>query len=325
MSFDDKIQLYFSKVNIKLNGEKPAKHLTHIYADYVEVVSLFSNQNYISTADILDRFRDEGIITKKKEDAEQADANDKNEQWINEIFKVLNEREYLFVADYPFEILGNNKIKLKANLTDKHKLYIFLLLSSSLNIFNLFEPELTKEFELVCSHSLAAFLPPHATVKSFGKNSVYTGTASQKINKLALDLKVTVDDDFLAKISAKGNQERGLDIIGWISFEDNVANHFSVLCQCACGKEWYKKLIETRRYEKYYKFHCNNPIHAMFIPYSLINFQNSDFYQADEIAVDTLLFERKRILNYIPDNTFFNATDSKVLVDKCVGFEEDIV
>lgn len=326
MSFDKKIQDYFSNVNIKLSG-KPAEYLAHIYADYVEIVSLFSNQNYISTTDVLDRFRDEGIITQKKNDDEQAGENDKNEKWINGIFKILNEREYLYTIDYPYEIFGNNKIKLKSQvqLTDKNKLYIFLLLASNLNVFGLFESELTSEFELVCFHSLTKFLPLHATVKSFGKNSKYTGTAREKIKKLAEELKVNIDDDFINKFSSKGNQERGLDIIGWIPFSDNVSNHFSLFCQCACGKEWYKKLNETRRYERYYKFYCNKPNHAMFIPYSLINFQGSDFYQADELGTDTLLFDRKRILNYSDDLTFFNALNSKTLVDNCIEFEEDIV
>ena len=155
-----------------------------------------------------------------KNDEEQAGENDKNEKWINSIFQILNEREYLYAADYPFEILGNNQIKLKdqAQLTDKNRLYIFLLLASSLNVFGLFESELTSEFELVCFHTLAKYLPSHATVKSFGKNSEYTGTATEKITKLAIDLKVNIDDDFLNKISPKGNQERGLDIIGWIPF-----------------------------------------------------------------------------------------------------------
>ena len=185
--------------------------------------------------------------------------------------------------------------------------------------------ELTSEFELVCFHVLSKYLPQHAVIKSFGKNTTYVGTAIDKIKSLATDLKVEVDEDFLNKISAKGNMDRGLDIIGWIPFADNVSNHLSLLCQCACGKEWYKKLIETRRYERYYKFYCNKPNHAMFIPYSLINYQGSDFFQADEISVDTVLFERKRIINYIDDLTFFTPLNSKKLVDKCIEFEEDIV
>lgn len=325
MTIEEKIQKYFSAVNIKMSL-KPAENLTHLYADYLEMVSLFSNSNYISSSDLLDRFRDEGLITKRKADDEQAEDNDKHEHWVNQIFEIILERKILFQDDYPFEILGNNKIKLKSidDLNDRHKLYLFLLASSCLYLFEIFESDLTKEFESVCYEALRKFLPSHSTVKSFGKNSDYTGTAVEKINNLASDLKVKVNNAYLNKISKKGNQERGLDIIGWIPFNDSVANFLSILCQCACGKEWYKKLNETRRYENYYEFHCNKPVHAMFIPYALINYQCSDFHQADEIT-DSLLFERKRILNYVSDTTFFNALNSKSIIDKCIEYEEDIV
>ncbi len=73
-----------------------------------------------------------------------------------------------------------------------------------------------------------------------------------------------------------------------------------------------------------YGFHCNKPVHAIFIPYALINHQDSDLHQADEIT-DTLLFERKRILNYLTDDTFFNSLNSKAIIDKCIEYEEDIV
>ncbi len=323
---DSKIGAYFSKITLKLSTP-PSKHLVHLYADYVEVISLFSNSNFVTASDIADRFKDEGIITKKKEDSEQAEGNDMNEQWINDIFFVLEERTFLYKSDYPFELHGNSRIKLiqQSNLTNRHKLYIFLLLSSCLYQFGDFEPELTSEFEFVCYQVLLKYMPSHAVVKSFGKNSEYSGTAIEKIRLLAKELKVGVNDNFLNKISTRGNQERGLDLIGWVPFDDNVANHFSILSQCACGKEWYKKLGETRRYENYYDFYCAKPLHAFFIPYSLINYQNSDFYQADEISIPTLLFERKRILNYITDTSFFGALSSKQLVDKCIEYEEDII
>ncbi len=325
-NIDSKIGQYFSNVSLKLYSP-PARHLVHLYADYVELISLFSNSDFVTASDIADRFKDEGILTKKKEDSEQAEGNDKNEQWINEIFQVLEERSFLYLSDYPFKLYGNSRIQLipQPDLNNRHKLYIFLLLSSCLYQFGDFEPELTSEFEYVCHQALLKYMPSHAVVKSLGKNSEYSGTAKEKIRLLAKELKVEVNDDFLNKISTQGNQERGLDLIGWIPFDDNVPNHFSILSQCACGKEWYKKLAETRRYENYYNFYCVKPLHALFIPYSLINYQNSDFYQADEISIPTLLFERKRILNYISDTSFFVSLSSKQLVDKCIEYEEDIV
>lgn len=325
MTIENKIQHYFSAVNIKMSS-KPSAHLTHLYADYLEAVSLFSNSNYVSSSDLIDRFRDEGLITRKKNDEEQAEDNDRHEQWVNQIFQIAVERKILFQDDYPFALLGNNKIKLKplSALNNRNKLYLFLLASSCLHLFGIFEPELTKEFELVCCETLLKFLPSHAIVKPFGKNTCYNGTAIEKINNLAKDLKIKVDDIYINKISKRGNQDRGLDIIGWIPFDDNVANFLSVLCQCACSKEWHKKLNETRKYENYYKFRGNKPVHAMFIPYALINYQDLDFHQSDEITA-SLLFERKRILNYVTDDAFFNRLTSKAIIDKCIEYEEDIV
>ncbi|WP_439558409.1 hypothetical protein [Dyadobacter sp.] len=327
--FNDKLQDYFLNLNITINGDnKPSQHLTHLYADYVEVISLFSNNNYVSSTDVLDRFIDEGIIKKrKKNDEDQAESNDNHESWINQIFQVIVDRVHLYESDYPFETLDNNKIRLRNQhlFTNRSKLYLFLLLASNLNVFSEFEPELTSEFEMVSFEALKMFLPPHAVVKSFGKNSDYQGSAIQKIRSLASDLKVITDEQFIAMISERGNQERGLDLIGWIPYLDNVPNSFALLAQCACGKKWFSKLNESRRFEKYYKFHCNKPIHSMFIPYSLINYQNSEFYQADEFTVETLVFERKRILNFIVNDRFFDSYDSKLLVEKCLLFEEDVV
>lgn len=315
MCFQAKLNNYFTKVTIKFSGHV-SKHLVHLYADYIEIVSLFSNNNYVSTSDIIDRFKDEHIILKKKNDNDQAEENDKNESWIDEIFGEIVGRGYLYKTDYPFEIKDGNKLRLKNEdvLNNRHKLYLFMLLSSNLYLFGQFESELTKEFELLSYQTLNSFLPEHAIVKSFGNNSDYSGTAVEKIRKLGNDLKITPDEAFIDKISSVGTKERGLDLIGWIPFDDNVPNYFSIFCQCACGKEWYKKLTESRRYERYYRFHVNTPQHAMFIPYSLINFQNSDFYQADEISIDTLLFERKRILHYLNKIDFFDSYKSKTLV-----------
>lgn len=331
MNFESKLSRYFSNINIKLLT-KPARHIKHQYSDYIEVISLFSSDNFLSTSDILDRFKDEGIIVKKDSninqednDADRAEDNDIDEVFINQIFGIIIDRVSLYKDDYPFEIYDNNKIKRKQNLTQKHKIYLFLLISSNLSLFSMFQPELTSDFEMVSFQALKNFLPAHAVVKSFGKNSEYTGIAKDKITQLAGEMNLEIDYSSLNQISDEGVQERGLDLVGWIPFDDNNPNTLSFFCQCACGKEWYKKLTESRRYENYYRFYRNKPIHTFFIPYSLIDYQKSCFYQSDEITVETLVFERKRILNYIVDEAFFEACNSKLVVDKCISTEEDIV
>lgn len=325
MTFEAKITKFFTTFNLEL-GTPHTRNLIYLYADYVELVSLISNQNYISSSDILDRFKDEGIIKQKVSDADQSEANDEDESFIDSVYRIILERSQLFGEDYPFEIEGINKIKIKDNtaISDRNKIYLYLLLASSLNIFGDFQSDLTKEFENLCTEVLINFLPQKAIVKSFGKNSHYSGTAVEKIKALATDMKVTIDKDAFDEISTKGTQEKGLDLVGWIPFNDNVPNLLSILAQCACGKEWYKKLNETSRYNNYFNFHRLNPVHTMFIPYNLVSFNKKVFFKNDEID-NRLLFERKRIMNYIVSTDFFKDYNSKTLVDYCLKYEEDIV
>ncbi|WP_146146725.1 hypothetical protein [Taibaiella chishuiensis] len=325
MNFNDKLANFFSKFSLVL-GDKPTRKLIYLYADYIELVSLFSNDNFVSASDILDRFKDEGLLQRSKEDSEQASLNDEDERFVDSIYRLLIERSQLFETDYPFIVEGIDKIKLKpvATISSRQKIYLYLLIASSLNIFKDFQPELTKEFEILSAAVLRNFLPAHAVVKSFGKTSDYNGSAVEKIKALAQDLKVSLDEHAFGEISERGNQEKGLDLIGWIPFSDNVPNFLAILVQCACGKDWNKKLHETSRYNNYMRFHRLNPVHSMFIPYSLISFAKKSMARNDEIN-ERLIFERKRILNYTLDVVFFDDLDSKQLIDQCIKFEEDIV
>lgn len=153
-----------------------------------------------------------------------------------------------------------------------------------------------------------------------GKNSDYSGSAQQKITALAFDLNVLLDNHELEKV--EGNQERGLDIVGWIPFSDRFANLLCILGQCACGKDWTSKLSETRRFEfSYFRFKKIQPIHAMFIPRGL--FHNKDVFQSDEIC-GSIMFDCNRILNLIADEKFFNKLSSQFLVEAYVDSLEDV-
>lgn len=331
MRFDQKLDTYFSNLSIQLRdapglSSHSSKHLLHLYADYVEVVSVFSNGSFISVTDILDRFHDEGLIRQKERDADQAEQNDDNQVFVESIFRLIGDREQLYGEDYPFLIRDANKIIVKEseNLSQRNKLYLFLLFSSSLNLFSLFQPELTTEFELVCYHVLKNFLPTQAEIRSFGKNTDYAGTAVQKIKALASELNVGIDDTALDQISPLGMQERGLDLIGWIPFTDNVPNLLTIMGQCACGKEWYNKTRETERYNRYFSFHCSKPIHSMFIPYSIIDYNRNILFQNDECN-DRLIFERKRILDLSQDGGFYNNLITSELIERCIQTSEDVV
>ncbi len=318
-----KIFEQFSSVSLSKNAQQ-AKQILHGYADYVELITLFSNGDFITVGDILDRFEDEEILNNS--DSDNAINNDKNEKFVRQIFQVIEHRNKLYGNDYPFKYEAS-KIKLPNTLSKKKQVYIYLLLCSSLHFFTKFNTILTTEFEKLCCEVLKTYLPKEAIIKSFGKNTEYRGNAETKIKALAKDMKMPIkEEEIKENISIQNSNERGLDIAAWLEFDDEVPNIISLLCQCACGQEWYKKLNETRRYEKsYYIFYRLNPVHTIFIPYSLKRLNSNRFEQEDEISVDVLLFERKRILSLLKNVNFFDSFESKKIVEKCIEFSESIV
>ena len=335
MKFAEKLKKLF--VDFKISIPDIPENKYHLYADYVELIVLFANSE-VTQSDILDKLYDEDIIRFESEDIEnnydlfskKPKRDDENENWVNEIFQLINYRSFLFSSDYPFE-LDDDVLTLKDEnkLSDKNKIYLSLLIASSLNYFKLLQPELTSEFETISYHSLINFMPKHAIVKPLGNNSFYSGNAKQKIKELSKDMNIDLNDKEILNISDRNNQERGLDLISWIPFQDKIPNFITILAQCACGKEWYKKQNETDRYENYFVFYKQKPIHALYIPYSLSKNDDDDsftFFQSDDISKDrTIMFDRKRILEFLPTTDFFNSLQSKHIVNECINYEEDIV
>ncbi|MEI8047157.1 MAG: hypothetical protein WCI92_07245 [Bacteroidota bacterium] len=290
----------------------------YLYSDFVELVTVFSKDKSVSYGDIQDRF----FGTKEYSTSLERDDD---ESLLIEIFLLIQERSSLYGMNYPFSFDNEKTLLLfKDDLSDKQKLYIYLLISSKLNIFEPFRTELTTEFEFICKDALVKYLPTYAVVKNFGRRSAYVGSATTKIRKLAADLNLAVDEYEISQVSKRNNQERGLDIVGWIPFVDNCKNLLVFLAQCACGKDFESKQHDTRRYRNYLNFYKVSPIHIMFIPFSLINPREGKFYHSDIIEQDYLIFERKRIVE-LYDLVNFSSLKSFEIVESCINFKESIV
>lgn len=327
MNFKEKLKRQFETLKVTVLDEPKYKHFLH--ADYVELVCLISN-DFVSASEIIDRLTDNGMkfsLEREKLDGEiglvDAEIDDSKEGWINVIFDVLNERKELYKEAYPFDIV-KDKIKLKDELNPTNEFYIFLLLSSSLKFFGKVQNILTDEFEVLSEKVLNKFLPGNAIVKPFGNNSEFKGNAISKIKQLADLLLVEIDDYEVNQISEQNSKEEGLDIVGWIPFSDTNPNALIILVQCGCGKEWDSKRFETSRYENFYRFYKQPPIHSLFIPYALSN-KDGKFYQSKDVVKPTLVFERFRIIEYAKLIDFDDNFLSKQIVRKCIEYQEDIV
>lgn len=331
MSLESKINSQFDSFFLKAPDPKQNHpwNLEHLHADFIELRALlWDNESFITLQDVITYYKDYQI---KIEIAEESDLdslssssvteiNDKWNSKFENIFFIIEERDLIYKDYYPFEI-GKNKIKLKNDLTDIQKLYLYLLISSNLNNFKKLKGVLTSEFETLSKNVLEKYFPK-MTVEEFGENSDYKGNTRAKIKALSKKLNIDVRKKELENISPLANKEKGLDLVGWMPFNDSIANMVSVLGQCACGKDWTKKKADTSPYsDSYLDFNRLQPIHSMFIPYSLINIDDT-LYQSDQTN-GKLFFERNRIVGLISEEiTLFTKLDSLLIVNKCIDYKE---
>ncbi len=305
-------------------------NIAHLYADYVEMLTVIQEGESFTESELVKRFMDYGVsvpnVSHKTagpandDEPRPAEIDDRYDSWAQQVYSQLESRQTMFKDDYPFE-MSKGAISRKKTLDLKQKLYVMLLMCSNLPYFPMLEPALTSEFEEVAFEVLKAFLPANATVRQLGKNSDYAGDAKSKIKMLANEMNVRINEREFQKI--QGTQERGLDVVGWIPFSDRCFGFLCILAQCACGKDWTHKLSETRRFDNsYFNFEKLKPIHALFIPRGL--HYKDDLYQSDEMS-DVLLFERGRILKALSTADFFDKFKSKKIVDHYVNLSEDIV
>lgn len=310
MSFDDK---FFQCLNNLENLDKPdcSRDETNLFADFVELLVIFSKGDGIAYGDIQDRFFGE------PDEKNSSERNDADEFFIDGIFSLIEERRDLYGDQYPFEVGKEQIITLKRDLTIPQKLYLFLLMASSLNIFKSFNAEITTDFEMVSYEAIKSFLP-NAKVKSFGKLSEYKGNAKEKIRTLANDIGLPTNYD-IDCVGERNVQERGLDIVSWIPFEDNCQNKIIFFCQCACGKQFESKQHDIRRFEHYYCFYRTKPQRTLFVPYALINPNDGKFYHSDYIEEDYLVFERLRIISLAKrKDDVLTLLKSACLVERCI-------
>ena len=326
MSFDEKFALCISNIANVSKPDYPRLDVNY-YADFIELLVLISGGEGVSYGDIQDRFYgetggecvDEYGENPESETAEEkivSQTNDSQEAFIDCIFNVIKERVHMYGDLYPFELLLSDEFGLKSDLSVDHKKYIFLLLSSALDIFKPFNHELTTDFEKLCYDVLKEFLPT-GEIKAFGKNSDYTGTAKEKIRKLAEDIGLAINEKEWQEIDNGNVQERGLDVAGWLPFEDKCPNLMLFLGQCACGKNYEYKQHELKRFKRYIDFPQTKPQCTLFVPYSLVNPQTKDFYRCDLIEEEILVFERKRILDRLKgkDEAYANL-EMRSLIDR---------
>lgn len=306
---------------------------SHQWVDYVELLCLVNTDREISKADVLDRVSERKDLGELDEDWNDnsdflpdeyedsnddldfilgeykqprngtdllpAERNDRNEQIVDEWFNHLEYRQNAFREFYPFT-LHRNILSRKKNLAAQEKLYIFLLLSSSLKYFTKEqEGYFTSRFEIVSLLALKNYLPQGGKAFLVGKNPLnqgrYAGTTWHKIKTLAQDIRESPprckEEDF----DRRDTGDKGLDLVGWIRLGDTAQGFLVMFGQCGCGKGWDIKQLESHEttWRKYLNFTVA-PNNLVFIPYC---FRGADgnWYKYLDITA-SILVDRLRLI-----------------------------
>jgi len=104
----------------------------HKWADYIELLCLQNIDGEVSSNYVIDRIREKDALNNPGE----YEKSEVSIRWATDAenwFRHLRFRQGIFNDFYPFELVDNeDTLQLKAPLSSKHLLYVYLLLSSNL-------------------------------------------------------------------------------------------------------------------------------------------------------------------------------------------------
>jgi hypothetical protein len=306
-------------------------------ADYIEMKAIANPDGFYAKADFTNekpkRATDlgEGDIEENRETQKLPNAkkNDKWERFADDIFRNIESRIKEYGEFYPFTLTENNKgIQFNGVNTNEQHYYVLLLYCANLS-YTGFTNILTSSFERICEKVLKKFLPQNADVRLFGSSNVEEGDSDEwKTTKLwdklvwlasFLHAKIVAEE---GEISVYNKGDRGLDIVGRVTFDDNLS-HFPVFFgQCACSPEqWKPKQMSISKEVWDSLLSLNNyPTRMMFIPQS---FRNSVGQWQDRHSImQSVLVDRHRILKYIKDDDFFKELSSYEVVNSLLTCKE---
>ena len=233
---------------LKKLGDVPRVSQTHVWADYIELLALIDQDGFYSSASLEDSLIETDDIAIDQEGLEELDSdNEGNEadaaiarRWAD-IRACFTSRAVRLGDDWPFKIedtVLSRRIDL-ASASNKHKLYIGLLIASCLRYVEKdFYSPITSSLEFIGHYFFKKIMPDPWIVKPFAAHQKiadgYTGTLFNKFEKLAKDInaKLMLAPDSL---DPRDTGDGGIDLVAWLPFDDKLGNIPVAFAQCGCS------------------------------------------------------------------------------------------
>lgn len=290
------------------------------WADYLEILCVSSMDKIVTADDIFDKLYgdksdDEQSVESNEHESDDGEVDiaeymvestsersDVRQSKINDQFEFLVSRQALFGDFYPFRIsFAPRNIQLKERLSFKQYSYLGLLISSNLDYFSYFKPDLTTNFEINSLFVFKKLFPEQAKIEYFGKGAQRSSVFSDNklidrirtlADKLKLPLTALVNED---EFGQNNSGDGGLDLVGWYDIGDDNSGKIINFGQCACGKEWFEKQFDISMDKWRNYLQTNHPILTTLLTPSSFRKYDGTWYKESKIY-NCIIIDRLRFL-----------------------------
>lgn len=219
-----------------------------------------------------------------------------SEAFISTVWRELESREHMY--SYPFFRVEDQTVEPQADSQASPEYLACLILS----LFGV--PRDTqlpaKLFERLTCRAVKKYLSGKAVVFGFPPETdveIVEGVETESsIKRKVKKLACVLNEKFCEAPPVRFN-DRGLDVVGWIPFNEKRSGQSVLLLQCAAGHNWKDKLpVPIDAWCQYIHWACN-PIRGFVVPCIV---SKLDWH---EKSTDKgILFDRVRIINLISDD-----------------------
>lgn len=306
-------------------GKVPRHAYSFLWADYVELLCLCSQNGLVSKGNIAAQTQ-EAADTQADSDDDDQGGNEQSEELDDRISRRwadihvrLTARSKQFV-DWPFT-LEKNLVRSRFDVKNtRHRLYLALLIASSLRLCkDTRANEITSAFEEISFHWLQRSLNPLWEVRPFGAHQTLPGayaapTLLEKLKSLAIDLQARLqksDEEYDPRNTGDG----GIDLVAWMKMGDQRGNIPVIFGQCACSPtDWEDKQLDVTPAAIEAHVAPQHPGAAYcFVPHDLS--ANDKLWDRSEHIKRTVLIDRVRLFRLFESVNAFDTLPTWAFVD----------
>lgn len=237
-----------------------------------------------------------------------SELGDDNDCDANDVFydalAEIENRKVHTNGKYPFNV-EKNIIKYDSTKSDNIKIiYTFLLLATRENMSSkkvAADIDGTALFERLCAIVLQNFFGVNSHTLVFGTGSGVAETFKNKVERLLNNLGEDGYTFRTPEYNLNREQDGKVDVVTFIPFCDRNKGQFMAFGQCKTGISWRNSITQLRP-DSFSKKYISPTF--FFTPIAVFMVCES-FYENWETIfrdLDGLLFDRERIMEYVPDN-----------------------